>query len=85
MKEYLPIGSIVILNNGTKKLMIYGRRQINKSTGKIFDYISCMYPEGNINERYMYSFNHENIQEVIFRGYTDADEEKFLDVLEEGE
>lgn len=82
MKNYLPIGSIVLLKEGQKKLMIYGRRQ-NRVTepDKEYDYIACLYPEGNINENYMYLFDHESIEEVIFRGYSDAEEEALLNEL----
>lgn len=82
MKNYLPIGSIVILKNGKKKVMIYGRRQSRiTEPDKEYDYIACLYPEGNINEDYMYLFDHESIAEVIFRGYSDAEEESFLNEL----
>ena len=81
MKEYLPIGSVVLLNNGTKRVMIYGRKQLSADTGTIFDYVSCFYPEGNISPDYTFLFNHEDIKEVIFRGYSDEEEEKFLEVL----
>lgn len=77
MKEYLPIGSIVLLNNGNKRIMIYGRRQRDIATNKEYDYIACLYPEGNLNEQYMYLFNHEDIKDVIFRGYVDIEEENF--------
>lgn len=80
MKEYLPIGSIVLLNNGTKKVMIYGRRQMNMEK-KIFDYVACLYPEGNINEQYNFLFNNEDIAEVIFKGFEDDEEKEFLNML----
>lgn len=32
MKEYLPIGSVVLLKKGTKKIMIYGRKQTMAET-----------------------------------------------------
>ncbi len=80
MKEYLPIGSIVLLNNGTKKVMIYGRRQMNAEK-KIFDYVACLYPEGNINEEYNFLFNNEDIAEVIFKGFTDDEEKEFINML----
>ena len=54
MKEYLPIGSIVLLKNGIKKVMIYGRKQLAISTNIEYDYIACLYPEGNINNEYIY-------------------------------
>jgi hypothetical protein len=40
-----------------------------------------MYPEGNINEDYMFLFNHEDIEKVVYRGYSDVEEEKFLKIL----
>lgn len=77
MKEYLPLGSIVLLENGEKRIMIYGRRQKAVKTGQVFDYVACLYPEGNISEEYTYLFNHADIKEVIFKGYSDEDEEQF--------
>ncbi len=81
MKEYLPIGSIVLLKKGKKKVMIYGRRQSRINENQEFDYIACLYPEGNINENYMYLFNHEDIETVVFRGYSDIEEEIFISKL----
>lgn len=83
MKEYLPIGTVVVLNKGEKKLMIYGRKQINIKDNVEYDYVSCLYPEGNINKDYMFLFNNEDIKEVIFRGYSNSEEEEFLDKLNE--
>lgn len=82
MKNYLPIGSIVILKNGSKKIMIYGRRQSRvNEIDREYDYIACLYPEGNIDENYMYLFDHEDIDRVVFRGYSDAEEEAYLNEL----
>ena len=36
MKEYLPIGSVVLLKEGKKKLMIYGRKQMQTSNGQMW-------------------------------------------------
>ena len=84
MKEYLPIGSVVLLKNGEKKVMIYGRRQRRVTeVDKEYDYIACLYPEGNIDENYMYLFNNENIDKVIYRGYSDAEDEAFINHLNE--
>lgn len=49
-EKYLPIGSVVTLINGTKKLMIFGRVQKQIPPGKTWDYVACLYPEGNLNE-----------------------------------
>ena len=77
MKEYLPIGSVVLLNNGKKKVMIYRRRQIRNGEKLEYDYIACLYPEGYVNDNYRYLFNNEDINIVVYRGYSDADEEAF--------
>lgn len=81
MKNYLPIGSIVVLKEGRKKIMIYGRRQRRVTDAHEYDYIACLYPEGNISEDYMYLFNHEDIETVIYRGFSDAEEEAFVEKL----
>ena len=81
MKEYLPIGSVVLLHNGTKKIMIYGRKQLSQNDNKEYDYVACLFPEGNINENYTFLFNQENIREVVFRGYENEEEREFQKLL----
>lgn len=81
--DLFPIGSIVLLKNGKKRLMIYGRKQIDSTKGKIYDYVGCLYPEGNINSKYTFLFNHGDIEKVYFVGYTDAEEEEFSKKLKE--
>ena len=77
MKTYLPIGSVVLLKGGNKRVMIYGRQQTQTATGKEWDYIACLYPEGNINEEHMYLFNEEEIEKIYFLGFQDEEEENF--------
>lgn len=81
MKEYLPLGTIVLLKNATKKLMILGRCQIDGSTGIFYDYAGCLYLEGNISIQYTFLFNDNDIHEIIFEGYTDDDEERFIEFI----
>ena len=78
-QKLLPIGSIVILKDGKKKIMIYGRKQKMKNSGQIFDYLGCLYPEGYINPAYSFVFNHEQIVEVIFKGFVNEEEEAFVE------
>ena len=68
----LPIGSIVYLNEGTNKLMIVSRGAIleEEETPILFDYAGCFYPQGLDIENLFY-FNQENIDEVVFEGYSD--------------
>jgi len=82
MKKYLPLGSVVILEDGEKTIMIYGRKQIHAETEKEYDYVACLYPEGNLNDDFTYLFNHEQIKDVIHVGYSnDADNEFVAEYL----
>lgn len=74
----LPIGAVVKLVNGHQYLMITARFPLYSSKGRMgyFDYASCLYPEGQINENNFF-FNNEDIDEIIFEGFI-TDEEKKL-------
>ncbi len=82
IKELLPIGSIVLLKDGEKRLMINGIMQTDTGgTGKNYDYMGVLYPEGHIGEGFQYLFNHEDINEIIFRGFEDSERIEFLEKL----
>lgn len=83
ISELLPIGSVVLLNGGKKKLMIYGVRQTDAATGTEYDYIGVVYPEGNIGNEGHFFFNHSDIAQVVFVGLNDAERQAFLTRLEE--
>lgn len=80
-KDLLPIGSVVMLENGKKPVMIYGRFQREVGTGKLWDYISCLYPEGNVNQEFTFLFNHENIKDVLFRGMDSDNDKAYVDAV----
>lgn len=83
MKKYLPIGSVVLLKGGNKRVMIVGRIQIRMEDKKVYDYSACLYPEGIIDPKQLYLFNNEDIDMVYFIGMQDAEELKFRGRLEE--
>ena len=60
-KKYLPIGSVVLLKNANKRLMIYGRLQKAEDSDSVRDYIGCLYTEGNISKKKTYMFYHDKI------------------------
>ena len=78
----LPIGSVVLLRGAKKKLMVYGIRQTNTESKKEYDYIGVLYPEGNIGGKSQVMFNHEDIEEVFYRGYEDAERVEFISKLD---
>ena len=44
-KNWLPLGTTVLLKNGTQPIMIVGRYQQNNE-GRIFDYSGVLNPQG---------------------------------------
>ncbi|MGX7201244.1 hypothetical protein BCR22_02590 [Enterococcus plantarum] len=85
-KKLLPLGSVVLLEEGLQKLLIVGRGAIytDQTTGKdtFADYMSVLYPTG-LNPETTIFFNHENIDKVVFEGYSDEEEERFMEVYSE--
>ncbi|MBO5008346.1 MAG: DUF4176 domain-containing protein [Clostridia bacterium] len=85
IKDLLPIGSIVKLKGAKRKVMIFGVMQNSPSQpGVVHDYISVAYPEGHFDPRLQIAFDDADIEEVVFRGYEDPDNErlKFLATLD---
>ena len=82
-KELLPLGSVVYLEEGTQKLIIIGRGVIfedSDSSEQVFaDYMGTLYPSGSQKNSNIF-FQHENIDRVVFRGYSDEEEKRFLEV-----
>ena len=83
IKELLPIGSVVLLKEGQKKLMIFGVKQMDSEVREEYDYIGVMYPEGNVGVEGQYLFNHESIDQVFFRGYENEERDAFMQALEQ--
>ena len=62
--------------------MISGIMQSDaEKQGKEVDYLGILYPEGHIGEQFQYLFNHEDIKEIVFRGYEDAERSEFIEKL----
>ncbi|MBR3897925.1 MAG: DUF4176 domain-containing protein [Bacilli bacterium] len=81
--KYLPIGTIVILKGGRKRLMITGFACKSEETNnQLFDYCGCLYPEGVIFTDKSILFNHDQIEHIFFMGYVDEDEKAFKVNLE---
>ncbi len=74
---YLPIGSVVLLKDGIKRVMVYGRKIRAKGEEKIYDYLGCLYPEGALSSNDVVLFDHDQIQLVYFIGFQDLEELAF--------
>ena len=86
VREYLPIGTVVVLKDGEKRLMIYGIMQNadgEDAKTQAFDYIGVPYPEGNMGPEFQYLFQHEDIKDVFFRGFEDVERQEFISNLDQ--
>lgn len=83
MKDLLPIGSVVLLKDGNKRIMIYGRmqKQIGVDEEILYDYVGCLYPEGNLSADSSILFNHDQIDMIFFIGFQDLEEFRFKEKL----
>lgn len=85
----LPIGSVVLLKDSTKRVMIIGilQKQVVEEGDKIWDYSGCFYPEGYMGPDKTFLFNDNQIARVFALGYQDEEqfafEEKINQVREE--
>lgn len=72
--DYLPLGSVVLLNGGIQKLLIIARGINTKQDDQIvfFDYGAVLYPDGLTGDRMAY-FNHDAVNKVVFYGYDDEE------------
>lgn len=73
----LPVGTVVLLKNSIKKVMIIGvlQKQIKDGDEVIWDYSACFYPEGYMGPDKTFLFNSDQIEKVFAVGY--QDEEQF--------
>ena len=80
-EKYLPIGSVVLLKNAKKRLMITGFCVIPNDSEEEYDYSGCLYPEGIISSDEVAVFNHNQIEKVFSAGFSDNEEKEFKEKL----
>lgn len=79
----LPIGSVVLLKTGTKRIMILGYCKYKQGDqNKIYDYVGCSYPEGFLSPEKTALFDHEQIARIYALGYQNETQFLFHEKLE---
>ena len=75
----LPIGSVVLLKNSKKRIMIIGvlQKQLKEGEEVIWDYSACLYPEGYLGPDKTFLFNADQIEKVYSVGYQDEEQFEF--------
>lgn len=68
-KNFLPVGTIVLLKNAKKRVMISGYCKITiGEITKVWDYCGYIYPEGLVEKEDILTFDDEDIDKVCYLG-----------------
>ena len=82
-KKYLPLGSVVLMKEAKKRVMITGYAVKSPDSGdKLWDYIGCLWPEGMIAADKNLLFDHKDIGRIFAIGYSDDEQKRFMGVLD---
>ncbi len=81
--ELLPIGTVALLKNGTKRVMIIGYFPMENGNETKYDYSGTLYPEGLIDSRKILLFNNAQIEKVCFKGLQDEEQIRFQQILKQ--
>ena len=83
-EKYLSLGTVVYLKEGTAKMVIIGRGNLIGEEGEkpmLFDYTAAPYPVGFLGTEQLYYFNNEHVDQVVFNGFTDTDDERAIKMI----
>lgn len=69
-EKFLPLGTVVMIANAKKPLMIIGFcTSLKDNNSVLYDYNGCVYPEGVLDSSVNFLFNHNQIVEILYMGY----------------
>lgn len=81
--DFLPLGSIVLLKEAKRSIVIIGYTVVEEGSTKIWDYLGCAYPMGVIDPTKNLLFNKDQIEKVLFTGFIDEEGKEFRTKLVE--
>ncbi len=83
--KYLPIGTVVLMKNAKKRVMITGFCATSEKDGNAikYDYCGVVYPEGVISLNKTCLFNHNQIAKIYHIGLIDKEERAFKEKLKD--
>lgn len=79
-EDWLPAGSVVLLQGATKSLMVMSRFVYDKAAGEYFHYCGVTYPEG-LGGSSLYFFNQDQVQVIAQKGYVDDYEKAYRETI----
>ena len=75
--EILPLGTVVLLKDATRYLVVIGYSIVAQGEEKVWDYLGCPYPVGVVSTNSNLLFDKEQIDKVVHWGFSDEEGEKF--------
>ena len=75
----LPIGTVLLLKESTKRIMVTGYYQRTRDSDKLWDYAGCLFPEGFVAADKIFLFDDEQIEKVYAYSYQDQEFFAFSD------
>ena len=81
--HFLPLGSIVLLKEAKRYVVIIGYAVVEEGSKDVWDYLGCAYPIGVVSPDKNLLFNKNQIEKVVFKGFLDEEGNKFINQLEE--
>ena len=81
--SFLPVGSVVLLKDAKRPVVIIGFSVIEKGERKVWDYLGCAYPVGVVGTDKNLLFQRNQIEKIISKGYEDEECKKFLKMMQE--
>jgi hypothetical protein len=89
-KKLLPVGSVVYLKGGTMKLIVLSQGRLLKKNGEdekptYFDYMAGVHPFGLESPERLVYFDKKDIDKVVFTGYSDEDNVRYDEMINEWE
>ena len=83
LEQVLPVGTVVMLKDGMKRLMIMGYQQSQtEDLARVYDYVACEYPEGFFSVEDMIMFDHTDIEHIFSLGLQNEEQVEFRKNLE---
>lgn len=84
LEGLLPIGSVVLIGDSKRKVMIVGVCQKGGSgEPRLWDYTGVIFPEGYLDANKMFLFNNDQISRIYALGYQDGEQLAFKQKADE--
>lgn len=78
--KLLSIGSVVLLKDANKRVMVIGYYPTIVADGNetTYDYSGCLFPEGVMDSQNAMLFNHSDIDKLFYYGLMDGEQNDFI-------